>query len=52
LPFSKIKMPIAENENTSMQAALQQIFYNLKYSSKAVATNELLVIFHLKEILS
>lgn len=36
-------MPISENENNSMQAALQQIFYNLKYSNKAVATNDLLV---------
>lgn len=37
-------MPIKEDENSSMQAALQQIFYNLKYSTKAVATNELLVL--------
>ena len=38
-----LRMPIKEDENTSMQAALQQVFYNLKYSNKAVATNELLV---------
>lgn len=36
-------MPISEHEHNSMQAALQQIFYNLKYSNKAVATNDLLV---------
>lgn len=37
-------MTITENENISMQAALQQIFYNLKYSNKAVATSDLLVL--------
>lgn len=38
-------MPITENENNSMQAALQQVFYNLKYSNKAVATSELLAYY-------
>ena len=39
-----LRMPIKIGENTSMQAALQKVFYNLKHSNTAVDTNELLVL--------